>query len=263
MTVLHLVRAPIETNALSRWADERGWVRRRGRAIAFDEGRALHHLLNEALGPGKLRPFRFLVPPRRAKGNLYGYSTLDAEALRVAVMSHALPEHLNVLLPERLESKPMPNGWRAGQRLGFDIRIRPVRRLRNDLDMPSSNRIGAGAEMDVFLLEALHRHPETRDGMARQNRTRQTVYLDWLAERFGSVASLDRQASRLVRFRRVRVARHDSTGPEGPDATVQGNLTVTDPAAFVGLLARGVGRHRAYGYGMLLLRPPRRLAPER
>ena len=34
--------------------------------------------------------------------------------------------------------------------------------------------------------------------------------------------------------------------------------TVTDPVAFVGLLARGMGRHRSYGYGMLLLRPPQR-----
>jgi CRISPR system Cascade subunit CasE len=30
---------------------------------------------------------------------------------------------------------------------------------------------------------------------------------------------------------------------------------VADPAAFAQLLARGVGRHRAFGLGMLLLRP--------
>jgi CRISPR system Cascade subunit CasE len=45
---------------------------------------------------------------------------------------------------------------------------------------------------------------------------------------------------------------------EGPDAVVHGTLTITDPVAFAGLLARGVGRHRSYGYGMLLLRPPQR-----
>ncbi|GHE81823.1 hypothetical protein GCM10019059_44550 [Camelimonas fluminis] len=48
---------------------------------------------------------------------------------------------------------------------------------------------------------------------------------------------------------------------EGPDATFHGSLVVTDPEAFTILLARGVGRHRAYGYGMLLLRPPQRQAP--
>ena len=41
---------------------------------------------------------------------------------------------------------------------------------------------------------------------------------------------------------------------------MRGILTITDPIAFAELLKRGVGRHRAYGYGMLLLRPPARLA---
>ena len=33
-------------------------------APAFDEGRALHHLLGEAFGPGALQPFRLVVAPR-------------------------------------------------------------------------------------------------------------------------------------------------------------------------------------------------------
>ena len=36
-----------------------------------------------------------------------------------------------------------------------------------------------------------------------------------------------------------------------------GELEVTDPEAFNRLLATGIGRDKAYGYGMLLLRPPR------
>ena len=260
MTVSNLVRVPIATDALARWAGERGWVRPHGRGVAFDEGRALHHLVDEVLGPGALRPFRLLVPPRRTGGNLYAYSMLDAMALRTAARAHALPDHLNVLSPDQFESKPMPDVWRVGQQLGFDIRARPVRRLRRDLDT-SSGVIGKGAEIDAFLLEALRRHPTTPSGMEKDNRTREAVYLDWLADRLTPAATLDRPASRLVRFRRVRVARGDG-GPEGPDATFHGTMTVTDPAAFAALLARGVGRHRAYGYGMLLLRPPNRPALE-
>jgi CRISPR system Cascade subunit CasE len=64
------------------------------------------------------------------------------------------------------------------------------------------------------------------------------------------------------RISRTRVARGDR-GPEGPDATIHGTLTVTDPGVFTKFLARGVARHRAYGYGMLLLHPPNHLAPER
>ena len=261
MTELNLVRVPIATNALARWAGERGWVRRRGGVAAFDEGRALHHLINEVFGPGALHPFRLLVPPRRASGYLYAYSALHGEALRAAAAAHALPDHLRVLYPDRLESKPMPDIWRVGQRLGFDLRTRPVRRLRCDLDT-RSGKICKGKEIDAFLLEALRQSPTARDGMAGENRTREAVYLDWLAERLGPAATLVSSASRLARFRRVSVAR-EGHGIEGPDATIHGTLAVTNPGAFAALLARGVGRHRAYGYGMLLLRPPNRPGPER
>ena len=261
MTELNLVRVPIATNALARWAGERGWVQRRGGVVAFDEGRALHHLLNEVFGPGVIRPFRLLVPPRRTSGNVYAYSALHGEALRASAAAHALPDHLRVLFPDRLESKPMPDGWRVGHRLGFDVRVRPVRRLGSDLDT-TSGRVAKGAEMDAFLLEALHRYRDESGGMAQESRNRNVVYLDWLAERLDPAATLVRSASRLVRFRRVSVAR-GGHGLEGPDATIHGTLTVTDAGSFAALLARGVGRHRAYGYGMLLLRPPNRPRPER
>ena len=259
MTAFHLVRAPVDTGRLAQWAGERGWAGSKG--AVYDEGRALHHLVTEVWGPGVLPCFRLLVPPRRRAGNVYAYSAMDAETLRAAAHVQALPEHLNVLRLDGLETKPMPADWRAGQRVGFDLRVRPIRRLRVDLNGPREP-VRAGSEVDAFLVEALRRHPEAADGMRSEGRTRQVVYLDWLAERLTPAATLDRPATRLVRFRRRRVAReeHDS---EGPDATVHGVLVVADPTAFSALLMSGVGRHRAYGYGMLLLRPPGRQVPVR
>ena len=256
---LHLIRIPLAVNALARWAGERGWLP--GRSVAFDEGRALHHLVDEAFGPGALRPFRLLVPPRSDQGHLYSYSSKDREHLRSALRDFALPEHLAVLREQRLASKAMPRDWRLGQRLGFDVRVRPVRRLRRDL-VTSRGQFRNGSELDAFLSEALHRHPENRDGMAEGSRSREEVYLDWLTERLAPGAKVDRTGTRLARFHRNRVARGERAH-EGPDATFHGTLTVTEPDAFGRLLARGVGRHRAYGYGMLLLRPPQRAAPFR
>ena len=263
MATLHLVRAPIQIDVLTRWAGERGWAGSRG--TVFDEGRALHHLVAETIGPGAFRCFRLLVSPRKSTGYLYAYSPLDAAAVRDAARTHALPEHLDALGVDRMMSKPMPRDWHAGQRLGFDVRVRPIRRLRRPLDVASDAArppIAAGREIDVFLLEALREHPRATDGMEKEGRTRQVVYLDWLNERFGGAATLDRRASRLARFRRVRVARRDHDS-EGPDATLHGVLEVVDPTAFAARLARGIGRHRAYGYGMLLLRPPDKPAVER
>ena len=218
-------------------------------------------MLDETFGPGVLRPFRLLVAGRQAVGSLYGYCESDGESLREGGRIHALPEHLGVLRLDRLEGKAMPSAWTEGRRLGFDVRVRPVRRLKTDL-VDDKTAFRKGAELDAFRVEAIRRYPGDAEGMEQAGQTREAVYLDWLAERLEPAAELDRDATRLVRFQRVRVSR-GSAGPEGPDATFHGTLTVKDPERFATLLAKGVGRHRAYGYGMLLLRPASRPAPRR
>ena len=80
--------------------------------------------------------------------------------------------------------------------------------------------------------------------MSGEGRTREAVYLDWLEERLGGAAELDRGGSRLAQFRRTGVLRGRS-GLEGPDATIHGTLCVSDPDGFAGLLRRGIGRHRS------------------
>lgn len=261
MSRLFLIRVPVAMNGLARWAGERGWVRHRHREVGFDEGRALHHLVDEVFGPGALRPFRLLVAPRGMAGSLYGYCENAGEDLQDAGRTHALPEHLRVLDIERLEGKVMPKAWKEGQRIGFDLRVRPVRRLKNDLET-TEGTFRAGAELDAFRIEALRRHPDNPEGMAEDTRSREAVYSDWLAERLAPAAELDHYATRLAHFQRTRISRGHA-GPEGPDAAFHGVLKVNDPAGFSEMLARGVGRHRAYGYGMLLLRPASRPVPRR
>ena len=95
---------------------------------------------------------------------------------------------------------------------------------------------------------------------AEMKRDREDVYRDWLSARLGHCGARLEEA-RLRSFQRVRVVRKLRTrASEGPDAVMQGIIEVVDPTKFAGLVARGVGRHRAYGYGMLLLRPASSLA---
>lgn len=58
---------------------------------------------------------------------------------------------------------------------------------------------------------------------------------------------------------RVGVTRRDASRRlrpvNGQSAELVGVLEVVDADAFQALLARGIGRHRAFGYGMLLLSP--------
>lgn len=248
---LHLVECPLDLRALHLWAGNRELARGRG----FDEGLALHHLLGEVFGPAVMQPFRLLVAPRARTGTLYAYAQTDAGRLRHDAAATAGPSEVGVIALDHLRSVPRPaDTWREGQELGFDLRIRPVIRLASGLSGETRAgvpvQLGKGAETDAFLAEVL------RDRAA----TREDVYLDWLAARLDGTAALMRDATRLAQFARSRIIRNGRS-VEGPDAVVHGILTVIDPAAFASLLARGVGRHRSYGYGMLLLRPPQRRNP--
>jgi len=251
MSDLHLIEAPLDPRALHRWSEDRGF----GGRGPFDEGRALHHLLSEAFGPGVTQPFRLMPAPGGQGGTLYAYARYDAATLQERASATATPGTAEALAVDRLRSVPRPAAhWRAGQRLGFDLRLRPVVRLRAAIPGTS---FGKGREIDAFLAEALQHHGGDAGGMEATGRTRQAVYLDWLANRLGPAATLDRAASRLASFRRSRAHRGGRL-IEGPDAVIHGTFTIDDPTAFADRLARGVGRHRAYGYGMLLLRPPQR-----
>jgi len=241
---LHLVEIPLLLKRLHQWAAGREL----GLRGEFDEGLALHHLLGEVFGPGTLQPFRLLVAPRAEQGTIYAYAGHTADTLRDAAESVAGPTEREVLPLARLRSCPRPPEiWQEGQRLGFDLRARPVVRLLQPIEVPNGS-FRKGAEVDAFLPQAL------REG---ETRSREAVYLDWLEARLEGTARVERESTRLAAFRRRRVQR-GGRRIEGPDAVFHGTLSVQDPAGFARLLARGVGRHRAYGYGMLLLRPPQR-----
>lgn len=250
---LFLVSLPLRPSALALWAGERGWTGRRGGD--FDAGRALHHLLGETFGKGALQPFRLMVPRGRDAGRLYGYAATAADGLRAMAAAIAPPEALAVIDPAAVRTKPMPD-FQAGQRLGLDVLARPVRRLRKPL-----GRFGAGDEIDCWLHQRLLSNPDADpDPGARHDRS--PAYLDWLAERLaGAGAELDRAASRVAALQRRRVAR-GGRAVEGPEVGFHATVTIRDPQAFRTALARGLGRHCAYGYGMMLLRAPQAPPPE-
>ena len=73
-------------------------------------------------------------------------STDDAALIATADIQ-AMPDHLEVLCIDRLKSRPMKTDWVAGQRVGFDLRARPTRRLSAPMARPvgrHADRHGAG-----------------------------------------------------------------------------------------------------------------------
>ena len=248
-SALHMACAEVDLRALHRWMGFRGLV---------DQDHALHCLLTECFGDLAPRPFRLRALRNAAVGVLYGYSRADADALRESAMCFDDPLHEEILQPSTLRSKRMPAGWREGLRLGFEVRVRPIVRLQRDVTRIPEERTRAfregglrlGKECDAFQWESLL-HPQ--DGLPR---TREAVYRDWLKERLTRDGGAELTEAALVAFRRARAVRKlRGRQSEGPDAVLRGILRITDSAAFSRLLAHGVGRHRAYGFGMLLLRP--------
>jgi CRISPR system Cascade subunit CasE len=251
MSVLYLVRIPIELKPLHRWAAERGigWPaqRARDRGVSFDEGQALHHLLSETFGKGVLQPFRLFPAPGQPKANLYAYSSVAKDGLLDTFHACAMPETLGLFDTARLEVKSMPENLREGRTIGFETRVRPMRRLHKPCG-PFSK----GAEIDAFLVEVLREFPDGPPKDHNEQPRREAVYREWLAGRLGQAASLD--TSRLTRFALHRATRNGRV-LEGPDATLAGDLTITNASAFMQKLGHGIGRHTAYGFGMLLIRP--------
>lgn len=251
----HLFHVPMDMRRFNRWAAQRDLVRNG----SFDPGCLLHVLLSGMFGKGVLQPFRLLWSERRRNAALYGYADRDLAGLRRTAEETATPDCIHVIDPRNMRSKRMPAEFERGRRLGFDVRVRPVRRLLRALPDGDRNKAAPkGTELDAFQLEMIRGSRPEASGPG--SATRESIYTKWLAERLDGAAALEE--CRLAGFRRTRAVRRKGKGPEGPDAVLHGTLAVFDPERFGEILRNGIGRHRAYGYGMLLLRPPNCKAQE-
>ena len=233
----HLIHLCPNLNRLLPWAQRQGLIPDRGQG---DLGYAFHAALRAAFANLAPQPFSF-----RAGHGLLAY-TKQSEAMRAAA-ALVTPEVADMLgldsTPQSpgLLIRPFPTNWKVGQLLSFEVRVRPV--VRND-----------DKEQDAFLSVA-QRIPD-------QVLSREAVYIDWLKRQFEAVAEL--HDVRMTEFSLSTVVRRAAPGADGartkrpvqgPDAVFSGTLQVRDGEAFAALVARGIGRHRAFGFGMLLLKP--------
>lgn len=224
-----------------------------------DFGYAAHAWLTAAFGGLAPKPFRLFE--RRSGLRLLGYSRHDGEEMHRHAQTYAEPIASEVCSWNTLAAKPMPEVWGTGRRLGFELRACPITRRER--------------ERDVFLaaLERAKARGETPP-------SRETVYMKWLFQTMKAATepggdfveqtgkpcepTLEILPNRLsiIGFRRVKVLRRGKgTGAgakkaiERPEVIFSGELVIRRPEKFSELLSRGVGRHRAFGFGMLLLRP--------
>lgn len=238
---LYLLHTQPDPQRLVAWAARYRLLDEQG-----DLGYALHALLRAAFGERSPQPFRYLD----AKQGMLAYTRLSGAEL-TTMSALADPEVAAALGLGQTEShrgmsvRSFPTRWAKGHSLGFEVRVRPIVREGN-----------SGRERDVFLSAA--------EKAVDCKLNRGEVYVQWLRDLLARQGGAELVNANVTRYRQLGVMRkgQKKSGGElrnsrlvyGPDAVVAGQLRVSDPEAFAQLLAQGVGRHRAFGFGLLLLR---------
>lgn len=247
---LHLVRLAIDAQKLYSFA-------RRSKAASreFDEGYAVHALFAALFDHGAAEDSRIAPRPFHIASSggrqldVLGYASVDHRALCERAKTFADPIAWGACDLGTIASKPMPGAFEAGMRLGFSVRLCPISRIAKRGPMTRDR-----AEVDAFLARAWEVGPEVK-------LDREQVYREWLTqelqkENAAKLVDASMQNFRLGRMhRRTQGEERRGHRTERPDVTFDGVIEVGDSEAFSRRLARGVGRHRAFGFGMLLLKP--------
>jgi CRISPR system Cascade subunit CasE len=254
-TPLLMLRLLPDMTALGRWV-----AASRQRALREDIGYALHAALRATLGRAAPKPFAVLERPGSTQ--LIGYTSIAEpvllEALACAATTDPLAaQALGMTAAGQPLIKVMPHEWPAGRTLSFEARVAPVVRSRDSAI--HGGRGGPYPEVDAAF------HPSFAGPEGLGDRT--AAHGRWIARelgRGGAATLIEHRtlafglapiARRTQRFESSAAAPRLTQGGLLPDLHVRGQLRVADGAAFAHLVARGLGRHRSFGFGCLLLAP--------
>lgn len=236
---LYLIHGIVSNPDLLRW---------QGLRSLPDPDQAMHVLLTEGFGQDLApRPYRLHLTASQRCGEFYGYSPHPVAKLKEAFQLFANPRQQRALDPDSLEGKALPTEWRPGRQLAFALRACPTVR--------SAGREGsigpAQYEYDLY------RWTLRRLTKGEPAPTRNQIYCEWLEKKIADHGGVELQAAHVANYVPLTAYRKTNGKPrELPSAGFQGLLTITDSDRFNELLARGIGRHKAYGFGMLQIRPP-------
>jgi CRISPR system Cascade subunit CasE len=243
MNPLYMHKFFFDTQKLTMFFKERQLTQSSGSA---DFGYGIHSILKELFGTMALQPFHLL----RCFSNsceILGYCQHDLGTLHNHADSFADPTLHQLVNWDVCSTKKMPNNFSTGMRLSFEVRVCPVKRSRNT-NLLNSKPQGIVREYDAYL--------------SRQDSSlsRDQVYGEWL-RRILEHAGVNVIQTRMERFLQVKtLQRRDNQRSlkslgQRPDVTLIGLIEVSDSIAFRRMLALGIGRHKAFGFGMMLLKP--------
>jgi CRISPR system Cascade subunit CasE len=144
----------------------------------------------------------------------------------------------------RVESKPYAPAISDGQRLGFTLRANAT------LSRSKPVEGGEAGRHDV-VMAAMKREKISRE---KAIDTAGRAWLDRQAARNGF--AINAEALRIGAYTRHEFSRGSGRANVIATLDYDGLLTVTDAAKFRAALINGIGRGKAFGFGLLLIRRP-------
>jgi len=236
---LYMLEICLDAGRLAAFLQSQGINTTRNEDLGYDT----HAWLRATFGDKAPKPYRVMFSSGRLR--ILGYAATGHSTLIEHAQAYAEPLAASVLGDSpQIFSKQLTLSLAPGKVLGFELLICPVTRKED-------------RERDVYL----RRLDSRKNGSPRL--AREHVYVEWLETQLqGAARLLD---ARMVGFRLVQLLRrsHDSSARKRkssfltrPDVLIRGRLAISDTNRFQQTLVRGIGRHRSFGYGMLLLRPP-------
>lgn len=169
-----------------------------------------------------------------------------ARAGRFTILSRRPPVDTIGLF--ELDTKNFAPVLKAGDRLGFALRVNPVVQ-RKTPGKPRSRR--SDVVMDRLKPIPKGERAPVRDAMARE------ATLAWLerqGERSGFALSPGENGFRVDGYDQVKLPRRGKEPVEFSRLDIEGVLSVVDPTAFMTALTTGFGKAKAFGCGLMLIR---------
>lgn len=207
-----------------------------------DLGYWSHLALQQLWGKEAPKPFR-VISKNQSKVTVLGYiEATKASRMISSARFNAPPDLFNGVVWDSIHIKPMPASWTEGEVFNFELRAAPIVRA-----MGGGFRQGA----EVYVVDR-----RRRDG-CRDSETK--IVSQWLQDQMVQVGAsvlsiqhMDLLKEPLVRRDHSQVRRVFDM--EIPVVRAVGQLEVLVPDRFNSLLARGVGKYRTFGLGMVRLK---------
>lgn len=165
----------------------------------------------------------------------------EAEAGRFLILSDRQPGDPNGLW--KIDTKVYAPVLTVGLRLGFALRANPAQSVKT-----------AGKDRGVRVDAVMHAKRQATDPFDAE--AVEAAALGWLFAREARLGVVfDRDRCSAGGYHQVSIARAGARPIRHSVIDFEGVLEVVDPAALAVVLTTGVGKARAFGCGLLLLRP--------